>query len=404
MKALGREELVAAHRASAGVARCTPVLQSSSLSEQCGGVIALKAECLQRTGSFKLRGALNKLRAIDGKRGVVAGSAGNHAQSLAFAARHRGVPCEVFMPAEAPISKLEAVRNLDAIVHQEGASVDDCIALAKASAEDTDAVFVHPFEDLDVIIGQAGVGIELAEADADLRRVIVPVGGGGLISGVAAALKQLRPGVEVFGVQAAACAPVARRSAGEQARPPQIGSTIADGIAVKEPGELNLSLIDRWVDEVVCVSEEAIAAAMTLLLESSKLVVEGAGAAAVAALSSGEVLPAGDGTTVAILSGGNVDVGLLASLAARAETKAGRRARLFTRIPDRPGNLVRVLTLIAESNANVLAIEHARDGVTLDVRYTGVTITIETRGPEHLEEVQHHLAQAGHSIQLLPLD
>jgi threonine dehydratase len=373
------------------------VFSSASLSERCGGRIALKAECLQRTGSFKLRGALNKLRQVGAGRGVVAGSAGNHAQSLAFAARHHGVACEVFMPEEAAIAKLEAVRGFGAAVHQVGSSVDECVELAQAEARDRGLTFVHPFDDLDVIAGQAGVGIELAAAVPDLRRVIVPVGGGGLIGGVAAALAQLRPEVEVYGVQAALCAPVADSRSG---RPPGVadpGQTIADGIAVKRPGSVTMPLIERWVEDVVAVSEDTIGAAMTMLLERSKLVVEGAGAASLAALISGAVEPAAKGVTVALLSGGNVDVGLLASIAAHEETRAGRRARIFTRIPDRPGNLARLLTSIAAARANVIAIEHVRDGVELGVRHTGVTLTIETRGREHLAEVLAHLDAEGYS-------
>jgi threonine dehydratase len=393
------ERLLQAHEASARIVRRTPILTSASVSRRCGGTVALKAECLQRTGSFKLRGALNKLRAVEGEsRGVVAGSAGNHAQSLAYAARHQGVACEVFMPLDAAVSKLDAVRAFGAVVHQQGSSVDDCVALARERAAEAGLTFVHPFDDYDVIAGQAGLGIELAEAVPDLKRAIVPIGGGGLASGVAVALRQARPDVELIGVQAAACAPVA--AALHAGATPAIAQTIADGIAIKRPGEITLPLIERLYDDVATVAESAIAEAMILLLERAKLVVEGAGAASLAALLSGAVAPAASGTTVVILSGGNVDIGLLTSIAAHEETRAGRRARFFTRVNDRPGGLAALLAAVAESNANVIAVEHVRDGVELAIRETGVELTIETRGAEHLERVLADLRKAGYDVEV----
>jgi threonine dehydratase len=398
-EALRWERLLEVHGASARVVRRTPILTSASFSKRCGGTVAFKAECLQRTGSFKLRGALNKLRAVAGRdRGVVAGSAGNHAQSLAYAARHCGVACEVFMPVDAAVSKLDAVRAFGATVHQQGSSVDDCVGLARQRAEEAGLTFVHPFDDHDVIAGQAGVGIELGEGVGDLRRVIVPIGGGGLASGVALALRQSRPDVELIGVQAAACSPVAASlQRGEPVVSPG-SQTIADGIAVKRPGEITLPLIERLLDEVVTVDEDAIAEAMILLLERSKLLVEGAGAASLAALLSGAAAPAEGGTTVAILSGGNVDIGLLASIASHEETRAGRRARFYTRVSDRPGGLAGLLSTVADSRANVIAVEHVRDGVELAVRETGVELTIETRGADHLERVLADVRERGYEV------
>jgi threonine dehydratase len=394
------ERLLEAHDASARIVRRTPVLTSASVSGRCGGTVALKAECLQRTGSFKLRGALSKLRAVEGAgRGVVAGSAGNHAQSLAYAARHCGVSCEVFMPVAAAVSKLEAVRAFGAEVHQQGSSVDECVALAQERAAEAGLTFVHPFDDLDVIAGQAGLGIELAEGVPDLRKVIVPIGGGGLASGVALALKQARPEVELIGVQAAACSPGAASLRPGERVDAMVAQTIADGIAIKRPGAITLPLLERLLDGVVTVEDEAIAEAMILLLERSKLVVEGAGAASLAALLCEAVAPSAAGTTVAILSGGNVDVGLLASIAAHQETRAGRRARLFTRVSDRPGGLAGLLAAVAQARANVIAVEHVRDGVSLPVRETGVMLTVETRGPRHLERVLTDLRNAGFEVQ-----
>jgi len=393
--------LLQAHEASARIVRRTPILTSASVSRACGGAVAFKAECLQRTGSFKLRGAMNKLRAVAGSsRGVVAGSAGNHAQSLAYAARHHEVPCEVFMPVDAAVSKLEAVRAFGATVHQQGSSVDECVGLARERAAEAGLTFVHPFDDHDVIRGQAGLGIELAEAVPDLKRVIVPIGGGGLASGVALALRQSRPEVELIGVQAAVCSPVAASLERGELVVSSVSQTIADGIAIKRPGELTLPLIERFYDDVTTVAEDAIAQAMIMLLERSKLLVEGAGAASLAALLSGAVAPAERGTTVAILSGGNVDIGLLASIAAHEETRAGRRARFFTRVSDRPGGLAGLLAAVADAHANVIAVEHVRDGVELAIRETGVELTIETRGPEHLERALAGLRAAGYAIDL----
>jgi threonine dehydratase len=402
-EALRYEWLQRAHSASAEIVRHTPILTSASVSGRCGGTVAFKAECLQRTGSFKLRGALNKLRAVKGAgRTVVAGSAGNHAQSLAYAARHYAMSCEVFMSVDAAVSKLEAVRAFGATVHQRGASVDECVEFARQRAEEAGLTFVHPFDDHDVIAGQAGLGIELAEDVPDLRRVIVPIGGGGLAAGVALALRQARPEVELIGVQAVACSPVAASLRSGELVISRISQTIADGIAVKRPGEITLPLIERLYDDVVTVAEDAIAQAMILLLERSKLVVEGAGAASLAALLSEAVQPAAEGTTIAVLSGGNVDVGLLASIAAHEETRAGRRTRLYTRVADRPGGLAGLLATVAAAQANVIAVDHVRDGVALGIRETGVELTIETPGAEHLDRVLDSLREAGYELEEIP--
>jgi threonine dehydratase len=378
---LASERLEAARRASAELVRHTPVLTAASLSERCGGTIALKAENLQRTGSFKLRGALNKIRAVrEDARGVVAGSAGNHAQSLAYAARAHGVACCVFMPERAPVSKVEAVRAFGAEVHQRGTSVDECVSLAREHAEQAAMEFVHPFDDLDVIAGQAGLGLELLEDVPDLARVVVPVGGGGLASGVAAAVKQQRADVTVVGVRA-------------EARP---GETIADGIAVKRPGAITGPLVESLLADVVTVPEDDIAEAMVVLVERSKLVVEGAGAVALAALLTSAVAPAAGGTTVAVLSGGNVDVTLLAAVAQRHETRVGRRLRVYTRVTDLPGGLAGLLSAVAAAGGNVIDVEHVRDGVDLGVRETGIELTMETRGTEHAEELLGRLREAGY--------
>jgi threonine dehydratase len=374
----------AAAAAGAGVVRETPALGSRTLSERVGGAIALKAESLQRTGSFKLRGALAKLAALgeDGCRaGVVAGSAGNHGQAVAYAARERGVACEIYMPRDAPITKVEACRAAGAQVRLVDGSVDEAVAAARERAAEAGLAFLHPYDDADVIAGQGGVGLELAAQLSRLARVVVPLGGGGLASGIAIAVKALRPDVDVVGVRI-------------EPHP----TTIADGIAVKRPGELTQPLMERWVDEVVAVAEDDVAEAMVLLLEHSKLVVEGAGAVGVAALLSGVVAPAAQGTTAVILSGGNVDVGLLASLARHHESSVGRRLVIVTSVPDRPGELGRLLALVAAEGANLVDAVHLREGVALHVRETAIQLVLETRDREHAHAVVAAVRAADYTL------
>ena len=392
-------EAESARRIVSALARHTPVLSSHSLSEKCGGRVLLKAENLQRTGSFKLRGAVHKISRLGQPPGVVAGSAGNHGQSLAYAARAQGIPCEVFMPREAPVAKVAAVEAFGGVVHLGGDSVDECVAAARARAQESGAGFVHPFDDQDVILGQSTLGLELLQDIPDLAAVVVPVGGGGLISGVAGVIKTARPGVRVIGVQVDACAsfPVSLRAGVPvvfEAR-----ATIADGIAIKRPGDVTLPLVERWVDELVVVREDDIAEAMVWLMERAKLVVEGGGAVGVAALLAGDLAPPATGSTVIVLSGGNVDAGLLAAIAQRHETTAGRRLRLFTRISDRPGGLAALLTQIAEAGGNVVHADHVREAVSLHVRETGVEIALETRGAQHSDAIIAALEAAGYQVQ-----
>ncbi len=383
----------------ARVARRTPVLDSWSLSEHAGGGdVVLKAESLQRTGSFKVRGATAKLAALgDGaRRGVVAGSAGNHAWAVALAARQHGVPCEVVMPPDAPLGKVAGCRTLGATIVVGGSSVDTCVAQARERARETGMAFIHPFDDPDVIAGQGTLGLELLEQVPNLARVVVPVGGGGLASGTAIAVKSARPRVEVIGVQAAAVAAFPPSLARGEPVEVEAATTIADGIALKRPGELTLPLVAHWLDGMVTVGEDEIAEAMVLLLERAKLVVEGGGAVGVAALMTGAVRPAPGGTTCVILSGGNVDAGLLATVTRLHESRAGRRIVVFTRVPDRPGGLARLLATVGEAGGNLIDVEHVREGVDLHVRETGVQLVMETRGAEHADRVLRALTDAGY--------
>ncbi len=386
--------------AVAAVARRTPVLDSWTLAERAGGDIVLKAECLQRAGSFKVRGATAKLEALgaDAARGVVAGSAGNHAWAVALAARQRGVPCEVVMPPLAPLSKISGCRALGATVVEGDSSVDACVAQARERARESGMAFIHPFDDPDVVAGQGTVGLELLEQVPDLAKVVVCLGGGGLAAGTAIAVKDALPHVQVVGVQAEVVA--AYPPSLQAGRPVEIPSaaTIADGIALRRPGDITFPLVRDHVDEVVTASEDDIADAMVLLLERARLVVEGAGAVGVAALLTGAVKPAERGTTCVILSGGNADAGLLVSVTRLHESRAGRRLVLFTRIADRPGGLARLLGTVSAAGGNLIDVEHVREGLSLHVRETGVQLVLETRGPEHAEAVLAAVRAEGYEV------
>ena len=387
------EVIAAARRAGVGVVKRTPITESAALSERYGGNVVFKAENLQRTGSFKIRGAMSKLASLGDsvKHGVVAGSAGNHAQSIAFAARHHNVPCEIFVPAGASLSKMEAARSYGAILSEGGDTLSDAVAAAQGRADATGMIFCHPYDDPFVVAGQATLGLELLEDISDLSLVIIPLGGGGLTGGVAMALKTFNPKIRVIGVQVRACAPYA-------GSPPPDGPivTLADGIAVKMPGVFTRPLIEKYVDEIVVVEEDLVADAMVLLMDRGKLYVEGGGAVGVSALMSGQVKPAHTGTTCVVLSGGNVDLGLLPGLIRRNETKAGRRLILFVRISDRPGGLARLLTLFAETGANLVEVEHVREGVSLHVRETGIQAVLEVRSREQADEVLAAVRNAGY--------
>ena len=392
---ISTESIVAARHKARAYVQHTPVTTSAALSAMCGGAIVLKVESLQRTGSFKIRGALNKLADLgdEALNGVTAGSAGNHAQALAFAARTRNVPCEIFVPAGASIAKVAACRGYGATVVEGGDSLDDAVASARARAGEANMAFCHPFDDLSIITGQATLGLELLEDIENLRQVIIPLGGGGLASGVALALKQQLPHVRVIGVQVDACAPYVQGSA-----PAGAVVTLADGIAVKRPGDITRPLVEQWLDDIVVVDENSVADAMMLLLERSKLVVEGAGAVGVSALMTKLVKPATDGNTCVVLSGGNVDLGVLPGLVRRHETRAGRRLIVFARISDRPGGLARLLALFAELGANLIEVEHVRDGVDLHVRETGVQAVLEVKGRGHADDILAAARGAGYEV------
>jgi threonine dehydratase len=383
--------------------RRTPILEAGELSRRFGGPVWLKAECLQRTGSFKIRGASNAIANLEPARlaaGVCAASAGNHAQAVALAARRRGATAEVFMPASAPLAKVAAVRASGATVRLVEGSYEEAGAAAREHAAASGMTLIHAFDNATVVAGQGTIGLEIAEERPATRLVVVPLGGGGLAAGIAIAAKARLDGARVIGVQAEACAPYPASIAAHRPIGARDGATICDGIAVKRPGELTLPLVERHLDEIVTVSDDEVAEAMVLLLERSKLVVEGAGAAGAAAVLHRRVRPPDDGETCVVLSGGNVDAGRLVECIRLGETAAGRRAVLVTVVPDRPGALAGLLRIAAEGGANVLDVTHLREGVDLHVRETGIRLVLQTDGPEHRDRVLESIAAEGFDARL----
>jgi threonine dehydratase len=387
---LGLEDIRAAEERIRGLVRETPVLPSGELSRRLGTKVLLKAENLQLTGSFKVRGASNRIALLsetERAAGVVAASAGNHAQGLAFAAGRLGAKATAVMPASAPLSKVAAVRQYVGHVVQVEGGYDEASRAANELARSEGMTLVHAFDDPEVVAGQGTLGLELAAQAPNLGLAVIPLGGGGLATGTAIALKSLLPEVQVVGVQAEACAPYLASLAAHRPIGARSANTICDGIAVKEPGELTLPLVERWIDEVVTVSDDEVAEAMVLLLERSKLVVEGAGAVAVAALMQGKVKPPADGAVCAVLSGGNVDASLLADCIRLGETAAKRRIVIFTVVPDRPGALAGLLRVVADHGANVVEVTHLREGMDLHLRETAIQLVLQTSGPDHDREI-----------------
>jgi len=382
-----------------GVARSTPLEGSRALSERVGGPVWLKCENLQRTGSFKIRGAyvrIARLTEAERSRGVVAASAGNHAQGVALAASLLGCRATVFMPEAAPLPKVAATRAYGAEVRLHGATVDQALAEAAAFAEEHGAVLIHPFDHEDVIAGQGTVGLEILEQCPEVRTVVVCTGGGGLVSGIAAAMKGVRPDVVVVGAQAAGAASFPPSlEAGHPVALPTM-STLADGIAVGCPGEITFRHVRELVDRVVTVDDDAIARALLLSLERAKLVVEPAGAAAFAAVM--EQPAQFEPPVVVVLSGGNIDPLLLMKLVRHGLIAAGRFLAVRVRIPDHPGALAGLLQVLARADANVLDVEHQRTGRTLHLDEVEVELQLETRGAEHSDGVLGALTEARYTV------
>ena len=386
----GLPEIESARERLAGVARVTPVFPSETLSRLAGRPVSLKAENLQRTGSFKIRGAYTKLSSLEPERraaGVVAASAGNHGQAVAWAARELGAPARIFMPQDSPMAKVDATRNYGAEVELTGLAFEETLEEAAAYVEEAGAAFVHPYEDTLVMSGQGTIGLEIAEQVDELETVVIPIGGGGLASGISLALRAVRPGLRLVGVQAAGT------------RPGGSGYTIADGIAVKEPGDLTMGILAETLDDIVTVDDEQIAEAIVLLAERTKLVVEGAGAASAAAVLQG--LVGGFGPVLALLSGGNIDASLMVQVMRRGLALAGRYLVVRSRVLDRPGELAKLLELLAAERVNLVEVEHQREAAGIPVGYTGVELTLLTRDPEHEEQLLAQMAEWGYPVERL---
>ena len=396
---VGLDDVRAARELLAGVARTTPLAGLRGLSDKVGGPVLLKCENLQRAGSFKIRGAyvrIARLSAQERARGVVAASAGNHAQGVALAASLLGCSSTVFMPEAAPLPKVAATQSYGASVRFAGSTVDEALVAASAFAVETGAVLIHPFDHVDVIAGQGTVGLEVLEQCPEVRTVVVCTGGGGLLGGIAAAVKGLRPDVRVVGAQAAGAAAFPDSLAAGRPVPLTAMSTMADGIAIGRPGDLTFPLVRDLVDDVVTVDEEALSRALLHCLERAKLLVEPAGAAAVAAVMEdpGAYAP----PVVAVVSGGNVDPLLLTKVVRHGLVAAGRFLSLRVAIEDRPGNLASLLAVLATTGGNVLDVEHSRTGRGLHVGEVEVALQLETRGHAHGQEVLDALSAAGYRV------
>jgi threonine dehydratase len=382
----------------AGRVVVTPCRESPKLGALTGGTVVLKLENVQRTGSFKERGACNRLLTLsddEKRRGVVAASAGNHAQAVAYHAGRLGIRATVVMPTAAPLVKVAAARDFGARVVLHGQSYDDAAVHALSLAQSEGATLVHPFEDLEVIAGQGTIGLELLEQVPDIEAVVVPVGGGGLVAGIACAIKETKPDVAVYGVESQTF-PGMKRALEHEAPPDMLGGkTIADGIAVRDVGSIARGVVERYVDGIELVDEEEIAEAILMLLEGDKTVAEGAGAVGVAGLASGR-LPLGGRKTAVIVSGGNIDVNLVARVIERGLVKSGRRTRLVLVIPDVTGALARLATRVAELGTNILEINHDRAFAGVELGETLVELVLETRGAEHAREVRDRLVADGY--------
>ena len=365
-----------------GIAVETPIYLSETFSRRVGREVRLKAENLQRTGAFKVRGAVNKLTTLSPEEraaGVVAASAGNHGQAVAWAARQLGIRATIFVPVTAPMAKIDACRNYGAVTEVAGEDFEDALDAAIAHVEETGGTFIHPYEDQLVVAGQGTIGLELLDQEPDVGTVLIPIGGGGLALGIATALRALKPEVRIVGVRAGVD-----------------GYTIADGIAVKVPSDFTMPLLEDLLDDIVAVTDEEISEAIVLLLERAKLVVEGAGAVGVAALLAGK--DGGTGTAVPILSGGNIDPTMLISVMRHGLAVAGRYLVMRTQIPDRPGELIKLLSLVAEERGNLVSVEHHREG-DLPVTATEVELTIVTRDEEHCEQLLSAMDERGYPVQ-----
>lgn len=396
------EDVLAARERIRGNISETPCPLADAFSELCGAQVYFKLENLQRTGSFKERGAANKLALLtadERRRGVVAASAGNHAQGVASNASRLGIRATIVMPELTPLVKVVATKRFGAKVVLHGASYDDALAEAKRLTEEQGLVFIHAFDDDAIIAGQGTCALEILEQVPDVDVVIASIGGGGWLGGMAVALKTLKPSVRVVGVESAALPKM--QAALDAGRPVTIepATTIADGIAVKRAGERTLPLFQKYVDQIIAVDDEEVANAILLLIEREKTVAEGAGAAAAAALLQKKVPRlTRDTKVVCAISGGNIDVNLIARIIERGLVKEGRRVMLVLRVPDRPGTLAAVLTTVAAEKGNVLEVHHNRAFMAGPIGDTEIELTLETKGPLHVEQLMKALEARGYAV------
>ncbi|RLL44865.1 threonine ammonia-lyase [Oceanobacillus piezotolerans] len=381
-----------------GVVHCTPLDYSLTFSNMADNDIYLKLENLQKTGSFKVRGSYNKMHSLEKeelKNGVVAASAGNHAQGVAYASKMLGIPCTIVMPTGAPISKVQATEAYGAEIILHGASFDDALAYALDLRDKREAKFIHPFDDPAIIIGQGTIGLEILEQISDVDAVVCPVGGGGLIAGVAAAMKEKNPHLQIYGIEAEACPSMSESLKQNQLLTVDSTPTMADGIAVKRPGQHPFELAKKYVDGMFTVDEEQIAKTMLLLLERNKLLVEGSGAVSLAALLHHK-LPIKNKKVVAILSGGNVDVSFISRIIERGMVEAGRVMQFKLIHKDRPGNLEKILRIISEQQANIIDISLNRIGDKIFPNEAQLSLTLETKNKEHIDDIYHALMKNGY--------
>lgn len=381
----------------------TSIVHNTTLSEMSGNFVYLKMENLQKTGSFKLRGAFNKIAHLsheEKKHGVIASSAGNHAQGVAMAATAYGIKSTIVMPKHAPLAKVSATKNYGAHVVLHGNAYDEAYAEACRLQRETGATFVHPFNDPQVIAGQGTIGLEILEDLPDADAIVVPIGGGGLISGVAVAAKSLKPGIKIIGVQTKNMPSMAQSIAGHRITTIDGMPTIADGIAVKTPGELTFNIVQKYVDDIITVDEDEIAGAILLLLERAKVISEGAGAVPIAAILNRMEGYKGK-KIVALISGGNIDVNMLSRIIDKGLVKGGRKIFIDTFIPDRPGTLWRLLNLIAETGANVLSVTHNRSTRDVAIGYAKVELELETINEEYMERIKSVLTENNYNFMIL---
>lgn len=383
-----------------GVAHYTALDFSETFSNLANNSVYLKLENLQKTGSFKVRGAYNKIVSLSEKereKGVIAASAGNHAQGVAFASTMARIDSTIVMPEGAPLAKVQATRNYGAEIVLHGETFDEAMEHAHDLQRETGATFIHAFDDEKIIIGQGTIGLEILEQLPEVEAIVCPIGGGGLISGIARAVKEMKPSVRIYGVEAAAC-PSMHKSI-EEKKPVKMtsASTIADGIAVKRPGDLTFSMVQKYVDGIYTVDDLEISRTMLYLLERSKLLVEGSGAVPLAALLYHKI-PVEGKKTVAVISGGNVDIHFVSRIIEHGLVEAGRFVKLSTMVPDKPGYLHQLLSIIAEQKANIISIEHYRISPRVIPGQTEIELSLETRDQQHIEKIEQELRKAGYSF------